>query len=81
MKKNDSFLEKVSKKTNVNKDDIISLANSLQTKNLKNEKDIQEFIENVAKLTNKKIEPEKMNKLVDIIKNNKVPKDIENMVK
>ena len=80
MKDEDSFLDKVVKKTNVNKGEILKLANDLQTKDLNNENDIREFILSVAKVTNKSISPSKVDKLVSMIKNNKVPRDIDRMV-
>lgn len=80
MKNNDPFLDKISKKTNVKKEDIFALANSLQNKNLSKEEDIRDFISAVANMTNKPIESQKMEKLVDMIKNNKVPKDLNKML-
>lgn len=80
MKDEDIFLDKVVKKTNVNKGEILKLANDLQTKDLNNENDIREFILSVAKVTNKSISPSKVDKLVSMIKNNKVPLDIDRMV-
>ena len=80
MKDEDIFLDKVVKKTNVNKGEILKLANDLQTKDLNNENDIRVFILSVAKVTNKSISPSKVDKLVSMIKNNKVPRDIDRMV-
>lgn len=80
MKDEDIFLDKVVKKTNVNKGEILKLASDLQTKDLNNENDIREFILSVAKVTNKSISPSKVDKLVSMIKNNKVPRDIDRMV-
>lgn len=80
MKDQNQFLEKVVQKTNVKKEDIFTLANDLQKKNLNNENDIREFIGAVAKLTNKSLSEGKIDKLVTMIKNNKVPKDIDKMV-
>lgn len=80
MNDQNQFLEKVVKKTNVKKEDIFSLANDLQKKNLNNENDIREFIGTVAKMTNKTLNESKVDKLVSMIKNNKVPKDIDKMV-
>lgn len=79
-KDKDKFLKRVSEKTNVSKEDIFSLANDLQKKDLKKEDDIREFIGQIAKVTNKSLNEAKMDKLVDIIKNNKIPKDIEKMI-
>ena len=80
MKDEDVLLDKVVKKTNVNKGEILKLANDLQSKDLNNENDIREFILSVAKVTNKSISPSKVDKLVSMIKNNKVPRDIDRMV-
>ena len=66
MKDEDVLLDKVVKKTNVNKGEILKLAN--------------DFIMSVAKVTNKPITPSKVDKLVSMIKSNKIPKDIDKMV-
>lgn len=80
MSNHDPIIDKVSKKTNVKKEDIFALANILQTKNLKKEDDIREFIDTVCSVTNKKIDASKKEKLVEAITNNKVPKEIEKML-
>lgn len=80
MKDKDAFLNKVVNKTNVRKEDIFNLANDLQNKNLNKEEDIRDFIGQVAKMTNKTLNEQKMDQLVNMIKNNKVPKDIDKMV-
>ena len=74
------FLDKVVKKTNVNKNEILKLANDLQSKNLNDENDIRDFIMSVAKVTNKTISPSKVDKLVMMIKSNKIPNDINKMM-
>ena len=43
MKDEDVLLDKVVKKTNVNKGEILKLANDLQSKDLNNENDIKDF--------------------------------------
>ena len=80
MKDENIFLDKVVKKTNVNKNEILKLANDLQSKNLNDENDIRDFIMSVAKVTNKTISPSKVDKLVMMIKSNKIPKDINKMM-
>ena len=52
MKDKDLLVDRVSKKTNVKKEDIFKLANDLQKKDLNNEKDMRDFIQTVAKVTN-----------------------------
>lgn len=80
MKDENIFLDKVVKKTNINKNEILKLANDLQTKNLNDENDIRDFIASVAKVTNKNISPDKMERLVSLIKSNKIPGDINRMI-
>lgn len=81
MDKQDKLLDKVSQKTNVSKADILSLANDLQTKDLKDEQDIREFVNKISRLTNRQVKPEQMDKIIHIIQNNQVPSDIDKLVK
>lgn len=80
LKDKDKLLNKVSEKTNVSKEDIFSLAHNLQTKDLSKEEDIRDFVGQIAKVTNRDLNDAKMDALVDIIKSNKIPKDIEKMI-
>ena len=45
MKDKDLLVDRVSKKTNVKKEDIFKLANDLQRKDLNNEKDMRDFMQ------------------------------------
>ena len=81
MDKQDKLLDKVSQKRNVSKADILSLANDLQTKDLKDEKNIREFVNKISRLTNRQVKPEQMDKIIHIIQNNQVPSDIDKLVK
>ena len=74
MKDENIFLDKV------NKNEILKLANDLQSKNLNDENDIRDFIMSVARVTNKTISPSKVEKLVTMIKSNKIPNDINKMM-
>ena len=75
-----SFIDQVVNKTSVKKEDIFALASDLQHKNLQNEEDIRDFIIKVSKVTNKPIDEAKINKITDLIKNNKIPSNIEKML-
>lgn len=81
MDKQDKLLDKVSQKTNVSKADILSLANDLQTKDLKDEQNIREFVNKISRLTNRQVKPEQMDKIIHIIQNNQVPSNIDKLVK
>ena len=47
----DNFFKKVEKKTNVNKETILSLADKLQKGNMKDETTLKEVINDLAKMT------------------------------
>lgn len=80
MDKQDKLLEKVSMKTHVSKQDILSLARDLQTKDLNDENNIKDFVYKISRLTNKEVKPEQMRKIISIIQNNQVPTDIDKWV-
>ena len=79
MKFNDDFFKKVEKKTNVDKDTIISLAEKLQNGNMKDEKTLREVIDTLSAMTGKKVSKEQSDKIVNKIINDKVPKDVDKM--
>ena len=74
----DSLFKNVEKKTNINKDTIMSLAKKLQSSNFKDEKVLNEVIDELSNLTGKNIDDSKRDKIIKAIKNDKVPNDIEN---
>ena len=80
MKDKDLLVDRVSKKTNVKKEDIFNLANDLQRKDLNNEKDMRDFIQTVAKVTNQSLDQRKIDKLIKIMQNKDVLNDVEKMI-
>lgn len=80
MKDKDLLVKRVSKKTNVKKEDIFKLANDLQKKDLNNEEDMRSFIQTVAKMTNQTLDRRKIDKLVKIMKNKDILNDVEKMI-
>ena len=80
MKDKDLLVDRVSKKTNVKKEDIFKLANDLQKKDLNNEKDMRDFIQTVAKVTNQSLDQRKIDKLIKIMQNKDVLNDVEKMM-
>ena len=76
----DSFFDKIEKKTNVNKDTILSLASKLQQADLKNEGVLREVIHDLSKMTGKDVSKEKEEKIIEAIKNDKVPKNLDKML-
>lgn len=80
MSLSDSFFNKVEKKTNVNKDTILSLANKLQGSNMKDEKVLREVIGDISKMTGREVSKEKEQKIIDTILNDKVPKNLDKFI-
>lgn len=74
---NNNFFERVEKKTNVKKEDILSLARSIQNKNLKDEKELKKLIKSVANLAGKEVSRDREAKIIDAIIKDKIPKNIE----
>ncbi len=80
MMKKDKLLQDISKKTNVKAEDIISLANSIQSKDLKNEKNLRDLIKEVSKLAGRSVSKDKEDKIIAMVKNDKIPKDLESFM-
>ncbi len=80
MKFTDNFFKKVEKKTNVNKETILSLAEKLQDENMKNESVLREVIRQIGSLTGKEVPKEKEDKIVKTIINDQVPDNIEDYI-
>ena len=55
----------------------MSLARSIQNKNLKDEKELRKLIKNVAALAGKDVSKEREEKIIDAIIKDKIPKNIE----
>lgn len=74
---NNNFFDRVEKKTNVKKEDIMNLARSIQNKNLKDERELRKLIKSVATLAGKDVSKEREEKIIDAIIKDKIPKNIE----
>jgi len=76
----DSFFKKVEKKTNVDKNTILSLASKLQGANMKDEKVLKEVISDISKMTGREVSKEKEQKIIDAVMNDKVPKNLDKYI-
>jgi len=76
---NDDVLNKVEKKTNVKKETIINLAKKLSNGNMKDESTIRDVIEALSKATGKNVDESVKEKIINTIKEDKVPGTIEKM--
>ncbi len=77
---NDLFFDKVKKKTNVDKETILSLANKLQQGNMKDEKTLKEVISEISKMTGREVSKEKEQKIIDAVINDKVPQNLDKYI-
>ncbi len=75
----DSFFKKVEKKTKVDKDTILSLAEKLQKGNMKDENTLRDVIHTLSKMTGKEVSKEREDKIVKTIVEDKVPKGVDKM--
>ena len=79
MNLNDSFFDKVEKKTKLDKDTIISLAEKLQKGNMKDKNTIKEIIDTLSKITGKKVSKEQSDKIISKVVDDNIPSNIEKM--
>ena len=75
-----NFFKRVEKKTNVDKETILSLANKLQEGNMKDESTLKEVINDLAKMTGREVSKEKEQKIIDTIMNDNVPNDLDKFI-
>lgn len=75
-----SFFDKVEQKTNVKKEDILSIAKSIQHKDLSDESEIRRLISDIGELAGREVSKEKEDKIVEAILKNKVPKNLDGML-
>ena len=76
----DNFFKRVEKKTNVDKETILSLANKLQEGNMKDEKVLREVIGDLSRMTGKEVSKEKEQKIINAVLNDNVPKDMDKYI-
>lgn len=79
MGKEDLF-DKIEKKTKVGKNTILKLARELQDGDFKNENTLRNIISEISEITGKEVSKEKEDKIVNMVINDKVPKDIDKYV-
>ena len=73
----DSFFKKVEKKTNVDKNTIIDLANKVQNGNMKDEATLKEVINTLSQMTGKKVTKEQEEKIINTVMNDQVPQNLD----
>ena len=58
----------------------MSLANKIQHSNMKDKKVLSELIDDLSLMTGKEINKDKKEKIINTIIEDKIPKDIDNMI-
>lgn len=76
----EKIFDKVEEKTNVRREDIISLAKSIQGKDMNNEKNLRKLIQDVAKLAGKPVSKEKEEKIIKAVKKDQVKDNLNKML-
>ncbi len=76
----DSLFKKIEDKTSINKDTIMKLANKIQNNDLKDEKCLNDLIDDLSSLTGKEVSKEKKEKIISMIKNDNIPQNVDNML-
>ena len=75
----DSFFKKIEKKTKVDKNTIVSLAEKLQKGNMKDEKTLSEVIDTLSAMKGKKVNKELKDKIIKKVVDDEVPKNVDKM--
>lgn len=81
MDRNSDFFSDLEKKTNVNKQDIFQLADSVKAADFSNEQTVRRLIEQVSRLAGVPVSREKEDRLVKAITNNEIPMDFSTLAK
>lgn len=76
----EKIFDKVEEKTNVKREDIISLAKAIQGKDMNNEKNLRKLIQDVAKLAGKNVSKEKEEKIIKAVKKDQVKENLSKMI-
>ncbi|HSU80736.1 MAG TPA: stage VI sporulation protein F [Candidatus Angelobacter sp.] len=81
MDPNNPFFDHIEKKTNVKKEDIFSLANSIANANFQDENTVRGIVHRVAKMANVDVSKEKEDKIVKAIVKNNIPLNFSSLSK
>lgn len=76
----DAFFNKIEKKTNVNKETILSIASKLQQSDMKDEQTLRNLVKEIGAVAGREVSEEKTDKIVKAILNDKIPKDLDKMI-
>lgn len=77
MEINDDLFNKVEKRTNVSRDDIINIASKLNEGNMKDKNTLSGIISELSRLTGVDVSEAKEEKIIELILNDKVPNNVD----
>lgn len=76
----EKIFDKVEEKTNVKREDIISLAKSIQGLDMNNERNLRRLIQDVARLAGKSVSKEKEEKIIKAVQKDQVKDNLNKML-
>ena len=76
----EKIFDKVEEKTNVRREDIISLAKSIQGKDMNNVLNLCKLIHDVARLAGKNVSKEKEEKIIKAVKKDQIKDNLSKMI-
>lgn len=71
--------DEINKKTNVDKNTIFDIADSIKNANLSDEKVLRKLIKDIAKVANKPVSKDLEDKIVQKVKKDGVPKNMSDL--
>lgn len=74
-----NMFEQIQNKSNISPEEIVKVANSVQTADFSDEATVRSLVKQLSKMANKPISKEKEDKLVKSITKNNLPKDISSL--
>lgn len=78
---NNDFMDQVEKKTNVKKEDIFKLVDTVQHTNLQEEKALRQLISQVSLMAGVPVTKEKEDRIIQTILSNNIPLDFGTIAK
>lgn len=79
MDRKDHLFDEIENKSNVNRDDIFQLANSVQHADFNDENTIRQLVAQVSRMTDVPVSKEKEDKIVKAIINKDIPLDLSSL--
>jgi hypothetical protein len=77
----DDVFDEIEKKSNVSRDNIFNLADSVKHADFNDKATIRQLIAQVSQMTNVPVSKEKEEKIVEAVMNNDIPLDLSSLAK